>query len=89
MLARNMVGSWLRQQVAGDFVMPARLGSGTLTMHLFTRRELTRMLQAAGFDIQAVLPVSVSGPLRKAWWLGRLRAYGYLIAARKREPSPR
>jgi hypothetical protein len=30
-----------------------------------------------------IRPVSVSGVLQHPWWFGRLRSYGYLVAARK------
>jgi hypothetical protein len=65
--------------------MPPHQGIGRLTMHLFTRREIIRLLRAAGFEIAETRPLSLraDGRLRCPWWLGRLRAYGYLIAARK------
>ena len=65
--------------------MPPHQGVGRLTMHLFTRREIVQLLRSAGFEILEVRPLSVSedGLLRCPWWFGRLRSYGYLIAARK------
>ena len=69
----------------GDYAMPAQQGIGSLTMHLFTRREILRILQETGFTIAEVRPLSLqaNGRLRAAWWFGGLRAYGYLVAARK------
>ena len=54
-------------------------------MHLFTRREIGKLLRSGGFDIVEVRPLSLraDGRLRAPWWFGRLRSYGYLIAARK------
>jgi SAM-dependent methyltransferase len=70
---------------AGDYAMPPHEGLGSLTMHLFTRREIARLLRAAGFELLEVRPISLrpDGRLRCRWFLGGLRAYGYLIAARK------
>lgn len=69
----------------GDYVMPPQQGIGSLTMHLFTRGEIVRLLQQAGFTIVEVRPISLNpdGRMVAPWWFGRWRAYGYLIAARK------
>ena len=83
LLLGDLVGSWLGRHPPGDYEMPPHQGLGSLTMHLFTRREIVRLLRAAGFVIVTVCPVSVTGVLRHPWWFGRLRSYGYLIAARK------
>ena len=71
---------------AGDRVMPVHQGIAGLTLHLFTRRETTRLLEAAGFRVVEVQPISLArdGRLRRRWWLPGLRAYGYLLAAEKR-----
>ncbi len=65
--------------------MPPHQGLGSLTMHLFTRREIVRLLCASGFEIVAVRPVSLraDGAVRWPRWFGWLRSYGYLIAARR------
>lgn len=67
----------------GDRVMPVHQGVAGLTLHLFTRDEAVRLLVDAGFLIREVQPVSLrpDGRLPWPWWLGGLRAYGYLIAA--------
>ena len=67
---------------SGDYVMPAHQGVGSLTMHLFTRGEIVRLLRDAGFAIVEVRPLSLraDGRLRAPWWFGGLRAYGYLVA---------
>jgi len=87
LLCAEMVGSGLGRGARGDYEMPAQQGVGRMTMHLFTRREIVGLLHACGFEIVEVRPLSLDlvagGRLRCPWWFGRLRAYGYLIAARK------
>jgi SAM-dependent methyltransferase len=75
-----------RNRLNGDFLMPAHQGVGALTMHLFTRPEIVRELQAAGFHVRDVQPVSVraDGEMRVYWLLPGWRAYGFLVAADKR-----
>ena len=89
LLLGDIVGSWLGRRAPGDYEMPPHQGLGSLTMHLFTRREIVRLLRDAGFTIGAIRPVSLrdDGAVRMPWWFGPLRSYGYLIAARK--PVPR
>jgi SAM-dependent methyltransferase len=81
----NLLRSMLGRDAAGDRVMPPHQGVGNLTLHLFTRREATRLLRQGGFVIEEIQPLSLrpDGRLPCPWWLGRLRAYGYLIAARR------
>ena len=64
--------------------MPVHQGIAGLTLHLFTRREAVRLLREAGFQLVEVHPVGLTGDgrLPYPWWFGRLRAYGYLLAAR-------
>jgi SAM-dependent methyltransferase len=85
MLLQEMLGSLLGRQTSGDYEMPAHRGVGRLTMHLFTRGEIVRLLRSVGFEIVEVRPVSLrpDGRLPSPWWFGFLRSYGYLIAARK------
>jgi SAM-dependent methyltransferase len=70
---------------AGDRVMPPHQGLAGLTLHLFTRREAVRLLTGAGFRVAEVWAVGLGpgGRLRWPFWFGRLRAYGYLLAAEK------
>jgi SAM-dependent methyltransferase len=84
-LMRDMVRSLLGRPGAGERVMPVHQGIAGLTLHLFTRREAVRLLRAAGFRLVEVQPVGLSpeGRLSAAWWLPRLRAYGYLLAAQR------
>lgn len=85
LLFKELFASWLGRGAAGDYEMPPHEGVGRLTMHLFTRREVVRLLRSAGFEIVEVRPLSLraDGRLACPWWFGRLRSYGYLIAARK------
>ena len=85
LLLRDVARSWLGHADPGDYEMPPHQGVGALTMHLFTRREIVRMLSAAGFQIIEVRPLSLraDGRLCCPWWFGRVRSYGYLIAAQR------
>ena len=85
LLFNDLLASWLGRGVAGDYEMPPHHGVGRLTMHLFTRREVVRLLRSVGFEVVEVRPLSLraDGRLACPWWFGRLRSYGYLIAARK------
>jgi SAM-dependent methyltransferase len=85
LLFKELLASWLGRGAGGDYEMPPHEGVGRLTMHLFTRREVVRLLRSAGFEIVDVRPLSLrpDGRLACPWWFGRLRSYGYLIAARK------
>jgi SAM-dependent methyltransferase len=86
---RWLVGDLLRaawsREDAGDRRMPAHQGIAGLTLHLFTRREIVGLLRQVGFRILEVRPVSVrpDGRVSCPWCFGWLRAYGYLIAARR------
>lgn len=77
--------SWRRGTPAGDRVMPVHQGVAGLTIHSFTRGEAIRLLREAGFRLVEVRPISLSvdGELRRPWWFGWMRAYGYLIAAER------
>jgi SAM-dependent methyltransferase len=73
---------WCRGRPSGDFDMPPHHGIGSLTMHLFTRREIVRLLQDAGFRIDEICPVGLeAGRLRAPWCCPGVRSYGYLLAA--------
>jgi SAM-dependent methyltransferase len=69
----------------GDRRMPQHHGIAGLTLHHFTRSEVTGLLRGAGFRLLEARPLSLAadGRLRCPWWLGSLRAYGWLIAAVK------
>jgi SAM-dependent methyltransferase len=84
-LLRDLLGLRPDGVERGDRVMPVHQGVAGLTLHLFTRREAVRLLRGAGLRIVEVQPVSLrpDGQLPAPWWLGRLRAYGYLLAAER------
>jgi SAM-dependent methyltransferase len=84
-LAGNLLASALGRAAPGDRTMPVHQNVAGLTLHHFTRREAVRLLQGSGFRIVDVEPVGLGpdGVLSRAWLLARLRAYGFLLAARK------
>lgn len=71
---------WKRFRTA-DVTMPQAYGGAALTLHHFTRHEVTRLLDSADFQVTQVVPVSVSGLLRHSWLAPSTRAYGFLVAA--------
>jgi SAM-dependent methyltransferase len=81
LLAGDLWNTLLRRQAAGDYLMPAHHGLGPMPMHLFTRGEVRQLLRLVGFEIIEIRPIAVDGS--SPGWMSRLRAYGYLIAARK------
>jgi SAM-dependent methyltransferase len=84
-LARDTLRALFTATPGGDRLMPPHQGVAGLTLHLFTRGEVVRLLRGAGFRILEARPISLrpDGRLNCPAWLGWLRAYGYLIAAQK------
>ncbi len=84
---RWLLANLLGRGEPGDRVMPVHQGVAGLTLHLYTRREICRSLQSAGFRILTVRPVGLgpAGELRWPGWLTAWRAYGYLVAAERPE----
>jgi ubiquinone/menaquinone biosynthesis C-methylase UbiE len=86
---RWLVKDWFRsilgRREAGNRVMPVHQGIAGLTLHLFTRREVVRLLRRSGFRILEVQPVGLGpdGRLAHSWWFQGLRSYGYLLAAER------
>lgn len=83
-----LIDAWRRIQGAinaGDRPMPPHQGVSGLALHHFTRREIVAMLKQAGLEVIETCSVGLSndGVLRRSWLAPSLRAYGYLIAARK------
>jgi ubiquinone/menaquinone biosynthesis C-methylase UbiE len=74
-----------RGVTAGDRPMPPHQGVAGLALHHFTRREIVKLLEQAGFAILEVRPVGLEhdGSLRHPWLAPGFRAYGYLLAARR------
>jgi SAM-dependent methyltransferase len=84
-LAADLLKSLAGRADAGDRAMPVHQGIAGLSLHLFTRGEVVRLLRAAGFRIREVRPIGLrdDGKLPRPGWLGWLRSYGYLIAAER------
>jgi ubiquinone/menaquinone biosynthesis C-methylase UbiE len=79
----DLLHALLYRTPGGDKAMPAHQGISVWTLHVFTRSETKRLLRRAGFEIRELLPVGLrtDGRVPFPRWFGRLRAYGYLIAA--------
>jgi SAM-dependent methyltransferase len=75
----------LGRKEAGDYLMPPHQGIGPMPMHLFTRREIVRLLRDAGFEKLELQPVALNetGRLESPWLLPTFRSFGYLVAARR------
>jgi SAM-dependent methyltransferase len=80
-LARSILG----RKALGDRPMPAHQGLAGLTLHHFTRREAAGLLTSSGFRVTKIHPLSLRPDARLPFprWFGWLRAYGYLLVARK------
>jgi SAM-dependent methyltransferase len=59
---------------AGDITMPQAYGGAPLTLHHFTRRETTDVLEAAGFVVKDVRAIGAEGEPAS-----RSRVYGWLV----------
>lgn len=68
---------------SGDRPMPAHKGTVGLALHHFTAREVLELLRTEGLVVREMTALGLDGELPAAWCLGRLRAYGYLIAAER------
>jgi SAM-dependent methyltransferase len=84
-LFANGIRALLHREEGGDRRMPVHVGIAGLTLHLFTRGEIRRLLKRIGFDTLEIAPVSLrhDGRLRWPWLASGLRSYGYLVAAQK------
>ena len=70
---------------AGDWQLEHHAGQTGWAMHLFPRGEAVGLLRAAGFEVVEIRPVGLAAAGRLRWprFLGGLRAYGFLMAARR------
>jgi ubiquinone/menaquinone biosynthesis C-methylase UbiE len=84
-LIRDCVKMLTGAEDAGDRPMPAHQGISGLALHHFARREISKILQAVGFRLLEIRPISLrpDGRVPLPFLFGRLRAYGYLIAAER------
>src|SRR5438128_1694007 len=67
LLVRNGWDAVRSRGALGDFVMPPHQDAGSFPMHLFTRHEISRLLQQCGLEVCDVRPLSLrtaSQPLR-------------------------
>src|SRR5262249_24219938 len=67
LLVCNIWNAIRGRRAFGDFVMPPHQGAGSFPMHLFTRREITRLLRQFELEPIEVRPVSAGGHLRASW----------------------
>ncbi|QDU99144.1 class I SAM-dependent methyltransferase [Lignipirellula cremea] len=60
-------------------------GVPNMYLHVFTRRELTRLITGAGLRIQqmVLLDHSRMRALRRPWMFGQLRANGYIVICQR------
>jgi ubiquinone/menaquinone biosynthesis C-methylase UbiE len=84
-LLRDCLRQMLGKPEAGDRVMPVHQNITGLILHLFSRREASLLLKKTGFRIVEIQPVCLrpDGRVVAPALFGRLRAYGYMIAAEK------
>jgi hypothetical protein len=84
-LASNLI-QWLRGRDVelGDKFFDFR-DVPKMYLHLFTRGELLRALREAGFSIEEIVPLDTARrhALRCPWFLGRLRANGWIAVCRR------
>jgi SAM-dependent methyltransferase len=79
---RYFLGLGWRNWGRGDITMPQAYGGAPLTLHHFTNREAVRMLNNAGFIVNEIWPIGITGS--RAQWPTWVRAYGWLIVAARR-----
>lgn len=77
---------WLagRAEEPGDKLFPFR-GIPQMYLHVFTRRELRRLVTESGFRIREFIALDTERrrPLRCPWLLGRVRANGWIVVAER------
>jgi hypothetical protein len=89
-LLRDRWNRLLRREPGGDVRMHDR-GIPHMYMHVFARSEVQVLLRAAGFAIDEVIPLSKTGSsaLSHPFWLGGLRANGWIILAHRPPAIPK
>ena len=85
-LLRDRLRSFLGRS-AGDTHRPYR-GIPNMFHHAFSRTELLRLIESAGFEVRIVHPLSVADATGAAvapatGWLARFRATGWIVLAQK------
>ncbi|MGH7135665.1 MAG: hypothetical protein ACREHD_07995, partial [Pirellulales bacterium] len=82
---KNLLGALvLRNQEPGDKFFDYR-GIPNMFLHVFTRRELQADLLSSGFRILEFIALDTARrhALRHPWFLGRLRANGWIVVCGK------
>jgi SAM-dependent methyltransferase len=82
-LARDLIRLGFPGRERGDMTMPVHQGVAGLKLHLFTCREVRRMLGKAGFDVVETMSLGLTGRLRKQWFLKGMRSYGFLLCGQR------
>jgi hypothetical protein len=56
-------------------------GIPQMYLHVFRRCEVLRLLRDTGFRVRELIPLDYrrSGRLRFAWWMGNVRANGWIV----------
>lgn len=81
-----LLGNLLRAKLVGDVELGDKCfeyrGAPNIFLHVFTRRELVQCLKQAGFHIRELIPLHATRTrsLRCPWFLGGLRANGWIVA---------
>ena len=67
----------------GDRTMPQAYGGAALTLHHFTRGEITKALCESGFTVRLATRIGLTadGRLKQKWFFPAIRTYGYLLLA--------
>lgn len=75
---------WRGTNEPGDKFFPYR-GIREMFLHLYTKPEFERELRTAGFEITELIPLDTAKrhALPRPWFLGRLRANGWIAVCRK------
>lgn len=81
MLTRDLLKRMTCRSTAGDFPMPSADGVPGWTMHLFTWRELRKLLSNAGLEIERRICIGIDGQELSRW--RRWRCYGFLVVAKR------
>ena len=84
-IVRNMIDSTLHREIErGDKFFDYR-GVPKMFLHTFSRRELVGELRRTGFRIREMTPLNLTRTrkLRSSWFLGSLRANGWIVVVEK------
>jgi SAM-dependent methyltransferase len=84
-MLRQAIKAWRGDEGAGDRRMLYR-GIPGMEVHLYRWKELRTSLEHAGLSIDEVLSLDAmtADPIRHPWLIGRVRAGGWIVFARKR-----